>query len=335
MRRSDGGVGARRQRVGGRVGHQVGPAVFVVGARVPPGSQQGMRWCHMVLAVVWRILTLDRLQRITVGVVFNTGGQTEEDAFRNTAGSARFTRLMRVLAARVPLAGWRHFDGGVSATQAQEIYYTSWRGFEVVFHVAHELGGEARRQHLGNDKCLIHYCEAGGGPVRPEFRGHVNSVALVVTCLDESECERRAALWSIRVSRVAALAYGNQHMAQWGCPAELWGPGQAEQPVAWRVAAFSRRRVTNFRPCVTTSLIRDPDVVRCALRVAGCLFSSRGPASRHRVGQCGERHGVRVAQPALLAQRGHAVRRGDGAHCGALFACCSNEAPTGQVKELH
>ncbi len=129
-------------------------------------------------------------QRVTVGVVFNQGGQSEEEAFRNTSASERFDRLMRALCVRVPLKDWRHFDGGLSASQTSDICYTSWRGFEIVFHVAHELPTDARRQHLGNDKCLIHFCE--GGPVMPEFRGHVNSVALVVTCLSEPEGERHA-----------------------------------------------------------------------------------------------------------------------------------------------
>lgn len=83
---------------------------------------------------------------VTVGVVYNAGGQTEEEAFLNTTTSPGFEQLLSLLAVRVPLAEWRHFRGGVSPSQTPFLYYTSWRGFEVVFHVAPYLSAEARRQ---------------------------------------------------------------------------------------------------------------------------------------------------------------------------------------------
>lgn len=80
-------------------------------------------------------------------------------------------------------------------------------------------------------------------------RFSVASVGIVVTSLTEED----------------ACTYGAEHINIWGAPAELFGSVAADHPRAWRVGVFSRKRVTNFKPCVTTSVVRDPQVLRDAL----------------------------------------------------------------------
>jgi hypothetical protein len=83
--------------------------------------------------------------------------------------------------------------------QTGHIFYTSWRGFELVFHVAPELNREEQRQFLGNDKVVsfssfvfvvfsshslalqvVLVLSSYNSPVAPAFRGNVNSVAVVL-----------------------------------------------------------------------------------------------------------------------------------------------------------
>jgi hypothetical protein len=66
----------------------------------------------------------------------------------------------------------------VSGVQSRRAYYTSFRGFEVLFHIAPLLTEDERRQHIGNDKVLIYCLEEGATPLVPGFRGDVNSVGI-------------------------------------------------------------------------------------------------------------------------------------------------------------
>ena len=173
-------------------------------------------------------------KRVTVGVVYMKGSQGEELAFKNKE-SPNFLSFLDILATKVPLKDWKAFDGFLSVSEVDSIYYASWRGFEIVFHVASQLNSESQRQRLGNDKCMIYYVE-GEGAVSPEFRGNVNSVALVVKCLEAVE----------------ALEYDRAHMNQWGCPAELFGSVAEANPLAWRIGCFFRKRITHYSPFITT-----------------------------------------------------------------------------------
>lgn len=261
-------------------------------------------------------------KRVSVGVIYNTGGQTEEEAFLNSSdriATVGLHKLLNILGTRVPLEGWEHYSGGVSSTQESHIWYTSWRGFEIVFHVAPDMSPQSQRQFLGNDKCLIYYSERG--PIIPEFRGNVNSVAIVVQCLDEQEAadynSQHQEVWetsgelardgtmtpissSLSVSNLSAVVRDGNHSGS-GSPlpsARLVAPQQQEgttsspsdsplttarimtsdvviespslklkrkqnkPSLAWRIGVFYRKRVVNFNPCVTTSLLRDQALLR-------------------------------------------------------------------------
>lgn len=162
------------------------------------------------------------------------------------------------------------------------------------------MTGEEQRQFVGNDKvrkwrkreCVLFLLFSFfllqsllivadyGVSVSPRFRGNVNSCAVVLQRLDAAQCEH----------------YDRAHLEQWGCPAELFGRWttdlffdsydwklideilslffcdwnwavflcscSADSPCGFRLAVFSRRRVTGFVPLVTTSLVRDELLLR-------------------------------------------------------------------------
>jgi hypothetical protein len=56
--------------------------------------------------------------------------------------------------------------------------------------------------------------------------------------------------------------YDRAHLQQYGCPAELFGSVSSETPSGYRVAVFYRRRISNFSPIVTTSIIRSASLLR-------------------------------------------------------------------------
>ncbi len=210
-------------------------------------------------------------KRMTVGVLVARGpAQSDEELFANKT-TAGLERLMGLLASRVPAKGWTGYMGGMSDL-AKHLYYTSWRGFELVFHVAPDLSPEQQRQFVGNDKCVLVLAEGPEAPV-PRFRGNVNSVAVVVRCLEAEEAQR----------------YDGEHLAQWGCPAELLGPAAADAPHAWRVAVYHRKRIVNFQPLTTTSLVRDPGLLRdlvCANAINGISATLRSPPYSQSVDAC-------------------------------------------------
>jgi hypothetical protein len=83
----------------------------------------------------------------------------------------------------------------VSGVQSRRAYYTSFRGFEVLFHIAPLLTEDERRQHIGNDKVLIYCLEEGATPLVPGFRGDVNSVGIVCQPVGGvAECEHLLSL---------------------------------------------------------------------------------------------------------------------------------------------
>lgn len=214
---------------------------------------------------------LGQSKRLTIGVVLCKSGQDEEEIYGNAATPA-LERLLKILATKIPLEGWRSYTGGMAVgASLQSTYYTSWRGFEIVFHVATELNKEYQRQFIGNDKVLIVLAEQGA--VVPQFRGNVNSVSLVLQCLGPDD----------------AVGYGNRHLAQWGCPAELFGAVAATNPWGWRLGVFFRKRVTHYSPTLTTCLIRDETLLRdlvLANAINGHAAVMRSPPYSHPVDAC-------------------------------------------------
>lgn len=198
-------------------------------------------------------------KRLTIGVIYMKSGQSEEEAFQNKS-SKSFDTLLNILGYRVPLKDWRSYNGGLSGSH---IHYSSWRGFEIVFHVATELNKEAQRQYIGNDKCTI-VCVDYGCAVQPQFRGNVNSVCIVAQALTQDEANR----------------YERQHQALWGQSGFAESQTPASSDFYWRTSVFHRRRVANFKPVVTTTLLKDPFALRDVLlcnAINGISATSNSP----------------------------------------------------------
>lgn len=132
-------------------------------------------------------LKLGLPKTLCVGVVLVKPDQDEATAMTNGMSKELELFLSRI-AAPVETLGWSGYSGGVSTKEHGTIYYSSWKGFEIVFHVAPLLSTTQRRQFIGNDKVMLYYLDSwrGGKQFSPKFRGHVNSVGIVVSQKTES-----------------------------------------------------------------------------------------------------------------------------------------------------
>lgn len=102
--------------------------------------------------------------------------------------SRAFDSFMASIASPLDTQGFSGYTGGLPTKTSTTIYYSSWRGLEVVFHCAPLLTDEQRRQFIGNDKVLLHVLEDWPSQqlVVPKFRGNVNTVSIVARPLQEN-----------------------------------------------------------------------------------------------------------------------------------------------------
>ena len=143
-----------------------------------------------------------RLTRRSVNcaVVFATQDQwKEEDMFASIMTDTHKSVLNCIGEEVVLPEDWEHHSGGLPP--GKRMYYSSFRGYEIVFHVASMLTQDEQRQFIGNDKVLIYICEQGVKPIVPRFRGDVNSVAIVL--------QRREAGWKMGVFCRERVAWTN------------------------------------------------------------------------------------------------------------------------------
>uniref|UniRef100_A0A672FU88 Rap1 GTPase-activating protein 2-like n=1 Tax=Salarias fasciatus TaxID=181472 RepID=A0A672FU88_SALFA len=104
------------------------------------------------------------------GVLYQKDGQfTEEDILSNNEESEEFKEFLSVLGETVQLQGFTGFRGGLDVCHGQtgtEAVFTSFRGREIMFHVATKLPfteGDPqqlqRKRHIGNDIVALVYQE--------------------------------------------------------------------------------------------------------------------------------------------------------------------------------
>lgn len=85
---------------------------------------------------------------------------------------------MNILGDKIQLKGWSGYRGGYSTFDEGVSFYTSWRGFEIMFHVASLMTQEEQRRLIGNDIAVVYFQEETS--FQPNFLGNVNSVGIVV-----------------------------------------------------------------------------------------------------------------------------------------------------------
>jgi hypothetical protein len=133
---------------------------------------------HMRSHVLGMEMRLTR-RCINCAVVFASKDQWREEDMFDTPMSDVHRDFLRAIGKEMRLTDdWEHHNGGLPS--GKSVYYTSFRGFEIVFHVASMLTKDERRQYIGNDKVLLYVCENGIKPIVPRFRGEVNSAAVVI-----------------------------------------------------------------------------------------------------------------------------------------------------------
>ncbi|KAI9230712.1 MAG: hypothetical protein DHS80DRAFT_11955 [Piptocephalis tieghemiana] len=107
------------------------------------------------------------------GIGYLAPGQvTEKEMLSNDLDhcSPGFLSFLSFLGKRIPLQGWKGYDGGLdcrSGHTGKESVYTRWKEYEIMLHVAPLLPKTndsaeqylGRKRHLGNDIVLILYQE--------------------------------------------------------------------------------------------------------------------------------------------------------------------------------
>ncbi len=117
----------------------------------------------------------------SVGVIFGEeGDRTEEEMFKNGTCCKDF---FNAIGEEIHESGWGHHYGSNFLASGEtnpnrSAYYASFRGYEILFHVAPLLSDTEQRQYIGNDKVLIFCLARDADFFVPGFRGDVNSVGI-------------------------------------------------------------------------------------------------------------------------------------------------------------
>ena len=133
------------------------------------------------------------------GVFFGQKEQTTEEAmFDNTSLNHNQLKFLNMLGRKVELSNWDHYSGGRELDLDKSIYYTCWKGFEITFNVAPFMSENDKRQYVGNNKLLIFFIDRDT-PLKPHFRGSVNSVAFVVQPDQKENSYKLVCFWRKRI----------------------------------------------------------------------------------------------------------------------------------------
>ncbi|KAJ8329472.1 hypothetical protein QVD99_005582 [Batrachochytrium dendrobatidis] len=124
-------------------------------------------------AIEKKILSLDELRycsRYKFGVLLVKPGQkTDNEFLQNVEGSKGYNKFLDIMGDRVELKGYKGYAGGLDVSNDRTGLYsigTTWRSFEIMFHVATLLPFVPdddqqieRKRHIGNDIINIMYLE--------------------------------------------------------------------------------------------------------------------------------------------------------------------------------
>uniref|UniRef100_A0A672GFV6 Rap1 GTPase-activating protein 2-like n=1 Tax=Salarias fasciatus TaxID=181472 RepID=A0A672GFV6_SALFA len=130
------------------------------------------------------------------GVLYQKDGQfTEEDILSNNEESEEFKEFLSVLGETVQLQGFTGFRGGLDVCHGQtgtEAVFTSFRGREIMFHVATKLpftegDPQQRKRHIGNDIVALVYQEGQTPFLSDLIKSHFLHCFLVVRRIQREE----------------------------------------------------------------------------------------------------------------------------------------------------
>ncbi|XP_027561637.1 LOW QUALITY PROTEIN: signal-induced proliferation-associated protein 1-like [Neopelma chrysocephalum] len=160
------------------------PGLVVGGLRLAPSP-----------AVQETLLKLDEQgvsRQRKVGVLYCRGGQgSEEEMYNNEEPGPAFEQFLALLGTRVRLRGFAGYraqlDTRTDSTGTHSLY-TTYHGYEVMFHVSTMLPFTPRnpqqllrKRHIGNDIVTIVFQEPGARPFSPRaLRSHFQHIFIVV-----------------------------------------------------------------------------------------------------------------------------------------------------------
>ncbi|KAM6932873.1 signal-induced proliferation-associated 1-like protein 3 isoform 2-T3 [Lycodopsis pacificus] len=162
---------------------------------VPELSVSCLRLALSTPKVTEQLLKLDEQglsQKHKVGVLLCRAGQsTEEEMYNNEEASPAFSAFLELLGEQVLLKGFTKYaaqlDTKTDSTGTHSLY-TSYQGYEVMFHVSTMLPYMPnnpqqllRKRHIGNDIVTIIFQEPGALPFTPQnIRSHFQHVFVIV-----------------------------------------------------------------------------------------------------------------------------------------------------------
>ncbi|XP_068601225.1 signal-induced proliferation-associated 1-like protein 3 [Brachionichthys hirsutus] len=181
---------------------------------VPELNVSCLRLAVSTPKVTEQLLKLDEQglsQKHKVGVLLCRAGQsTEEEMYNNEEASSAFAAFLELLGEQVLLKGFTKYaaqlDTKTDSTGTHSLY-TSYQGYEVMFHVSTMLPYMPnnpqqllRKRHIGNDIVTIIFQEPGASPFTPQnIRSHFQHVFVIVRVHNpcaESTC------YSVAVTRM-------------------------------------------------------------------------------------------------------------------------------------
>uniref|UniRef100_A0A3Q3RDV5 Rap-GAP domain-containing protein n=2 Tax=Monopterus albus TaxID=43700 RepID=A0A3Q3RDV5_MONAL len=125
------------------------------------------------------------------GVLYQKDGQfTEEDILSNNDENEEFKEFLSILGETIQLQGFTGFRGGLDVCHGQtgsEAVFTSFRGREIMFHVATKLPFTEcdpqqlqRKRHIGNDIVALVYQEGQTPFLSDVIKSHFLHCFLVI-----------------------------------------------------------------------------------------------------------------------------------------------------------
>jgi hypothetical protein len=132
------------------------------------------------------------------GVMYFKGSWNEREMFENDVVSREFEEFLEMMGKKVKLQGFDRYAGGLDtgpggATTSGEFgLFAEYRKVEIMMHVNNWIPLQReqssrvlqRKRHLGNDYCVIVFCDANEGPFRPQLIKTKFTCVFIVVCPD-------------------------------------------------------------------------------------------------------------------------------------------------------
>jgi len=178
------------------------------------------------------------------GVIYCKEGQTnEEEMFSNEQGSAQFEEFLNLLGQKVPLKGWKGFDGELDIltdTTGTHSVVTQVEGFDIMFHVSTLLPLSRvnkqqieRKRHIGNDIVCFVFQDSSTTPFNPvTIKSKYNHVYIVVQAMPPSQSRSRGSSTASNSDKKEKRSHSTERQ-----------PKQR-----YRVAVVSKKGVRSFGP---------------------------------------------------------------------------------------